>query len=77
MKLKELMEVLDNTHMELHSSYNGKLVASTAKSLEKYANVDVVRVYPKIKLNSDGSYAHAYFYIFGSNYQINEVKKNG
>ena len=78
MKLKEFLTVCnDYDRIELHSSYDGRLVASTRKSLEKYGEVDVIRVHPCIKVNTECSFATPYFYIYGSNYQIAEVKKNG
>lgn len=78
MKLKEFLSVCsDHARVELHSSYDGRIAASTRKSLEKYGEIDVISVYPCIKVTTDGSFATPYFYIYGSNYQIAEVKKNG
>ena len=78
MKLKEFLEMCSGYYrVELHSSYDGRIVASTRKSLEKYGEVDVIGVHPCIKVNTDGSFATPYFYVYGSSYQIDEVKKNG
>ena len=77
MKLKEFLAVCgDYDRVELHSSYDGRIIASTRKSLEKYGDVDVIRVHPNIKVNTEGSFATPYFYVYGSSYQIDEVKKN-
>ena len=77
MKLKDLLEVCDGyDRIELHSSYGGRIVASTRDSLKKYGEVDVRGVYPRVKLNTEGTLATPYLHIYGSHYQINEVKKN-
>jgi hypothetical protein len=77
MKLKEFLSVCsDHARVELHSAYDGRIVASTRKSLEKYGEIDVISAHPCIKINTDGSFATPYLYIYGSHYQINEVKKN-
>ena len=78
MKLKEFLDVsYYNCHIELHSAYDGRLVASTRNSLEKYGEVTVKTVKPLIKVNKEGTFATPYIYVFGSAYEINEVKKNG
>ena len=78
MKLKEL---LDSTYcdcrIELHSAYDGRLVASTRDSLEKYGEVTVKKIRPLIKVNKEGTFANPYIYVYASAYEINEVKKNG
>ena len=77
MKLKDLLAVCgDYERVELHSSHDGRIVASTKKDMEKYGEVDVIRFRPRIKVNTEGSFATPYLYIYGSAYQIDEVKKN-
>lgn len=75
MKVKELLDVCQYSKIELHSGYDGKLVATSRDSLLKYNDVEVISIYPKINISNDGRLASAYLYVFGSAYQIDEIKK--
>jgi hypothetical protein len=76
MKIKELLDVCQYSKIKLHSGYNGSLVATSRDSLRKYGDVEVLSIYPKMNVSSDGSFTTAYLYVFGNAYQIQEVKRN-
>lgn len=75
MNLKELRSVCRGSVIELHSSYDGKLVASSFATLDKYNDVEVVSFYPKIKSDKDENWAKAYLYVFGSSVDIDRIKQ--
>lgn len=75
MILSDLISVCNYVKIELHSSYNGKLIASSKKSLEKYSSVQVKGIIPKMKLNNDGTYCGSYLYVYVSPYEIDKVNK--
>lgn len=78
MKLKEFLDVTyRDCRIELHSAYDGRLVASTRDSLEKYGEITVKNIRPLMKVSKDGIFATPYIYVYGRAYEINEVKKNG
>lgn len=65
MKVKELLEVCKYSLIELHSGFDGKFIASSPKSIEKYADVEVLSIYPQIKVEKYScDYAKAYLYVF-------------
>lgn len=76
MKIKELLEVCKYSKIKLHSGYDGSLVATSRDSLLKYGDVDVLSIYPKMNVSSDGTFTTAYLYVFGDARQIREVKRN-
>ena len=75
MTLGELLKVCEHVPIQLHSAYNGKLVAKKRKSLERYSNVEVCSIYPRFELSRYGDFAQPYLYVFGHTYQIDEIKK--
>lgn len=75
MTLKELREVCRHAPVELYDSKNGRLVAATVKSLDKYDSVEVCSAYPKIKLSRFDDSAHSFLYVFGSYTDICDVKR--
>lgn len=74
MKLKELMDVCMYP-MELHSSKDGSLVASTKKSLEKYGEVEVMAIIPKMKMDKNGTHSQSYLYVYGNSIDIRNIKQ--
>ena len=76
LKVKDLMDVARYADIELHSSFDGKLVAKSKKTLEKFGEVDVLSIWPRIDVSTDGSHAHPFLYVFGASQQILEVKKS-
>lgn len=75
MKLSDLMSVCNYVQIELHSSYDGKRIASSKKSLEKYSSVCIKGIIPKMKLNNDGTYCGTYLYVYVSPYEIDDINK--
>ena len=77
MKLIELLNVTYRGTVELHSAKDGKFIARSRDSLNKYGNVEVRSVYPKLSLNRDCNEASAYLYVFGDNADICKVQSGG
>ena len=76
MKIKELLDVCQYYKIKLHSGFNGSLIATSRESLQKYGEVDVLSICPKMNVSNDGTFATAYLYVFGDACQIREVKRN-
>jgi hypothetical protein len=77
MKLKDLLECFPHEVIELHSAYDGKLVAATKNSLEKFGEVTVFHAYTKLKFGVDKTSVHPFIYVFGSHHEIQEIKEGG
>jgi hypothetical protein len=75
MKLKELLEVCRHDRIELHSGKDGKLIAKTRKSLEKFGEVTVISVYCQVDCGRSHQTAVPYLYVFGGSYEIDEIKE--
>lgn len=75
MTLKELREVCRGNIIELHSGKDGRLIASSLATLDKYNSVKVLSVYPKIKTDKDELWAKAYLYVFGDENDIKKIKE--
>ncbi len=75
MILSDLISVCSYVRIELHSSYDGKLIATSNKSLEKYSSVQVKGIVPKMKLNNEGTYCSPYLYVYVSPYDIYNVNR--
>lgn len=75
MKLKELLDVCWEFHeIELHSSRDGSLVATKRESLEKYGEVEVKSIYPKMKMDKTCTKARPYLYVYGSSVDIDKIR---
>lgn len=75
MKVKELYEIAKYSEIELHSGFDGKMVASSPKDVEKFANAKVLSIIPRIKVTKHScDYAKAYLYIFIDNNDIERIK---
>lgn len=77
MKLKDLLQVCPNARIELHSSFDGKLVATKHESLLNFSEVEVLSIYPQIKTGRDNDYAYPMLYVFGDSTDINRIKRGG
>lgn len=76
MKVKELSEVCKYSLIELHSGFDGRFIASSPKSIEKYANVEVLSIYPRIKVEKYScDYAKAYLYVFIDEQGVKKVNE--
>ena len=74
MKVKELYEIAKYSEIELHSGFDGKMVASSPKGVEKFADAEVLLIIPRIKItNHSCDYAKAYLYIFIANNDIERI----
>lgn len=73
MKLAELLKIAKGS-IELHSSMDGRLIASNPKSLEKFKDVEVFGMYPKIRINGDKDFAVPYLYVFGNSSDIYRIR---
>ena len=76
MKVKELYEIAKYSEIELHSGFDGEMVASSPEDVEKFANAKVLSIIPRIKVVTKYSYdyAKAYLYIFIDNNDIERIK---
>lgn len=77
MKLHELMKVAKHCQIDLVSGHDGRVVAKSQNTLEKYGDVEVLSVYPKIRINSYSDNAQPYLYVFGDANDIAKTKKAG
>ena len=75
MKLNDLLSVAKHTNIELHSGFDGKLVATKRDSLLKYGAVEVLSVYAGIRTNRDDDFASPYLYVFGDAADIKRIKE--
>lgn len=75
MLLGELLDVIKYDVIHLHSGYDGKLIAKSRKILEKYSEVEVLSVYPKIDVDRDGRFAQPFLFVFGDEGGIKEVPR--
>ena len=77
MKLQELMTVVGYSQIELASGYDGRVVAKSRDTLEKFGEVEVLSIYPKIRVNREGDWARPYLYVFGNARDIDKIKRGG
>ena len=77
MKLRDLMEVSPYIQIELASGRDGRIVAKSRDTLEKYGDVEVLSIHPKIRVNREGDWALPYLYVFGNARDIDKIKKGG
>lgn len=70
MKLKDLLDIIKYDCVELHNGYDGKLVATSKNSLEKYKDVEVLSAYIKIRTNRDNDFAVPFLYVYGDSLDI-------
>lgn len=74
MYLKDLMAVFRYCPIGLYSGFDGKLVAKSRKSLEKFGDVEVLSAYPKISLNASGDSSYAYLYVYGDHLDVERIR---
>lgn len=77
MKLSELLSVAKHTSLELHSGFDGKVVATKTDSLQKYGDVEILSVYARIHTNRDNDFASPFLYVFGNASDIERIKTGG
>lgn len=78
MKVKDLYEVARHSCIELHSGYDGKMVASAPTSIEKFGEAEILSIAPRIKITSlQGEYAKPYMYVFVDHNDVQRIKKEG
>lgn len=77
MKLNDLLSVTTYTNIELHSGFDGKLVATKRDSLLKYGEVEILSVYARIHTNRDNDFASPFLYVFGDVADIERIKSGG
>lgn len=77
MKLSDLLLVARYTNIELHSGFDGKLVAKNPHSLQKYREVEILSVYTKIHTGRDNDFASPFLYVFGNTADIERIKNGG
>lgn len=75
MKLKQLCEMFRFDQIHLHESKEGKLIAKTSKTLERFHDVEVLQCYCKIESGKGSNWARSYVYVFGSSVDINRIKQ--
>lgn len=65
MKVKDLLEVCKHADIELHSGFDGALLAKSKKGFEKYSDAEITSFYPRIKVSEHGKdYATVFLYVF-------------
>lgn len=75
MKVKELYEIAKYSEIELHSGFDGKMVASSPKDVEKFADAEVLLIAPLIKVAKHScDCAKAYLYVFIGNNDIERIE---
>ena len=73
MKVGDLQEIAKHSAIELHSGFDGKMIASSPKGVEKFADAEILLVIPKIKTTKTScDYARAYLYVL---VDVNDVER--
>jgi len=75
MKVKDLYEISKHSEIELHSGFDGRMVACSPKSIEKFGDAEVLSIMPQIKVTKQScDYARAYLYVFIDNNDAERIK---
>ena len=75
MKVKDLYEIAKYSSIELHSGFDGKMVASSPKGVEKFADAEILSIMPQIKVTKHScDYARTYLYVFVDNNDVERIK---
>lgn len=75
MKVKDLYEIAKYSAIELHSGFDGKMVASSPKGVEKFEDAEILSIMPQIKVTKHScNYARAYLYVFVDNNDVERIK---
>ena len=75
MKVKELVEMFRFDEIHLHESKEGRIVAKTRATIERYNDADVLQCYCKIQSGKESNWAKSYVYAFVSSTDINRIKE--
>ena len=75
MKVKDLYGIAKYSAIELHSGYDGKMVASSPQGVEKFADAEILSIMPQIKVTKHScDYARAYLYVSINAYDGKRIK---
>jgi hypothetical protein len=75
MKVKDLYEVAKYSAIELHSGFDGKMIASSEKTVEKFADAEILSIIPQIKVNKHScDYARMFLYVYVDNNDVERIK---
>lgn len=75
MKLKDIYDKIKYAEIELHSGYDGKLVATSHKTIQSFGDAEVLSIMPQMKITNDGKYTKAYLYIMIDYNDIKRIKQ--
>lgn len=76
MKVKELVEMFRFDEIHLHESKEGKIVAKTRASIERFNEASVLQCYCRIESRKDSNWAKSYIYAFVSSTDIKRIKED-
>lgn len=76
MKVKELVEMFRFDEIHLHESKEGRIVAKTRATIERYNEASVLQCYCKILSGKESNWAKSYVYAFVSSVDINRIKED-
>lgn len=74
MRVKNLLETT-SCEVRLHDGGHGLLVAKTRASLEKYSEVEVLRMDCRLDFGVDRQTEKAYLFVYGNPYDIKDCKR--
>ena len=75
MKVKELVEMFRFDEIHLHESKEGKIVAKTRASIERFSEAEVALCYCRIESRKDSNWAKSYVYAYVSSVDVNRIKQ--
>ena len=75
MKVKELVAMFRFDEIHLHESKEGKIVAKTRASIERFDEADVQLCYCRIESRKDSNWAKSYVYAYVSAADVNRIKQ--
>jgi len=75
MTVKELVEMFRFDEIHLHESKEGRIVAKTRASIERFNEADVLQCYCKIQSRTESNWAKSYVYAFVSSADVDRIKK--
>ena len=78
MKLKDILELDNSQVIELHDGFDGKMIAKSKSSLWKYGEVEVLAIYPSVKVDKPLDIVQTislFLFVYGDHNDIEKVKK--
>jgi len=75
MTVKELVEIFRFDEIHLHEGKEGRIIAKTRASIERFNEASVLQCYCRIESRKDSNWAKSYVYAFVSRVDVDRIKE--